>query len=171
MDWPQAPLGGHAIGGVRGAAGLARDQRAAAWAGVVFVRMGDSRRGFDGGSTARPGEQGLPAGCADCAEGGVIEGTASHYGESYNGQPLGCGGGDYHSRDPRIIAVAPARHVQWPCGTTLRVCGSAGCVDGIRVDACPGCGANQVDLSEAGIAEVCGAGTGRCSVTIEEMTP
>ena len=120
-----------------------------------------------------------------------IPGTATHYGESYNGQPLGCAGaGVYDSDDPTIVAVGPARYMDWQCGQRLVVCarheawrnrvvsGDEGlrsspdllpevrCILAVRVDSCPGCGANHIDLSERGIAIVCGAGAGRCDVLI-----
>ena len=92
----------------------------------------------------------------------------THYGESYNGQPLGCGTGDYNSDDPTIVAVSPARYAEWPCGTRLTICGPAGCIEATRQDACPGCSANVVDLSEAGFGAVYGPGaSGSCRVTIE----
>lgn len=104
--------------------------------------------------------------------GDEIQGYATHYGESYEGQPLGCGTGVYRSVDAGIVAVGPAQYAAWPCGTVLRVCGAAGCVEAIRQDACPGCSPNQLDLSEAGIAAVCGgAEVGRCEVTITVEAP
>jgi hypothetical protein len=73
----------------------------------------------------------------------------------------------YDPQDPTIAAVAwPSRDAEWPCGTSLEICGAAGCIQAIRVDACPGCGYNQVDLSERGIELVCGPDIGTCSVTI-----
>lgn len=97
-----------------------------------------------------------------------IEGIATAYGPSYNGLPLGCGGGVYSSDDTSIVAVGPARYQKWPCGTSIRVCGAAGCIEGVRRDSCPGCGANHVDLSEAGLITVCGF-YGTCSVEIEVL--
>jgi hypothetical protein len=38
-----------------------------------------------------------------------------------------------------------------------------------RQDACPGCGANVLDLSEAGNELVCGIPPHTCRVTIEEV--
>lgn len=72
----------------------------------------------------------------------TVEGTATHYGESYNGQTVGCppitypasanlleefgltGDGVYRSSDWGITAVGPANYKQWPCGTILAVCAS-----------------------------------------------
>lgn len=98
---------------------------------------------------------------------GPIHGFATHYGESYNGQPLGCGTGDYRSDNPEIAAVSPARYAEWPCGTRLRVCGPAGCAVVTRHDACPGCGPNVIDLSESANRLVCGVPEHTCEVTIE----
>src|SRR5207249_7583931 len=95
-----------------------------------------------------------------------VGGFATHYGAQYEGQTLGCGG-FYRSADPSIIAVGPAREGDWPCGQPLRVCGAAGCLTGTRQDGCPGCTAYVIDLSEAGLAAVCGVATGSCPVTIE----
>ena len=94
--------------------------------------------------------------------------VATHYGVSYQGSPLGCGGGVYDTNDPSIVAVGPAYYAAWPCGTRLRVCGSAGCIDARRRDSCPGCADSWVDLSEAGILATCGH-FGRCSVTVEVL--
>ena len=98
----------------------------------------------------------------------TIEGIATHYGYSYSGQTMGCGG-VYSPSDPRIIAVGTAREGVWGCGALLNVCGSGGCVVGIRQDSCPGCGRNHLDLSEAGIADVCGVGAEVCDITITAM--
>jgi hypothetical protein len=97
-----------------------------------------------------------------------VQGIATHYGSSYGGQTMGCGG-VYSSYDPRIIAVGTAREGTWSCGTLLNVCGSSGCVVGIRQDSCPGCERNHLDLSEAGIADVCGSGAEVCDITIQAM--
>lgn len=79
---------------------------------------------------------------------------------------MGCGG-SYSSNDPTIVAVSPMMYAAWPCGTGLTICGPGGCIDAVRSDACPGCGATQIDLSEEGSARVCGE-VGNCPVTIEE---
>lgn len=101
-------------------------------------------------------------------EGGWIDGKATHYGESYNGQPLGCGTGAYQSSNPSIVAVAPTRDREWPCGTVLEVCGLAQCVHVTRHDSCPGCGHNHIDLSESGILAACGV-IATCEVTIRVL--
>jgi hypothetical protein len=95
----------------------------------------------------------------------LIEGQATHYGESYNGSSLGCGG-VYSSADTTIIAVSPARYAEWQCGTQIQICGPAGCIIAMRRDACPGCYANLVDLSEEGNALVCGVPS-TCRVTLQ----
>lgn len=96
-----------------------------------------------------------------------IQGTATHYGESYQGSPMGCGG-RYSSFDPSIVAVGPSRYREWPCGTELIVEGPAGSIVVTRQDSCPGCSPNMLDLSEAGNATVCGAPAHTCPVTIRE---
>ena len=56
----------------------------------------------------------------------AISGIATHYGYSYHGQRMGCGGDRYDSYDPTIVAVSPARYAEWPCGTesgSIAVCG------------------------------------------------
>ena len=96
----------------------------------------------------------------------IANGRATHYGESYQGQTMGCGG-TYDTADPTIVAVSPDRYESWPCGTRLRVTGPAGQQDVVRTDSCPGCTGNWLDLSEAGFARVCGVGT--CEITIEVL--
>ena len=97
-----------------------------------------------------------------------IEATATRYGASYNGSTLGCGG-TYVSGDSSIIAVGGRRDGEWPCGTLIQVCGPNGCLYGLRQDSCPGCSAFHVDLSEAGIALTCGAGTDVCDVRVQAL--
>ncbi len=99
----------------------------------------------------------------------VFQGLVTHYGVSYNGNPMGCSGELYSSENETIIAVGPADYGEWPCGTNLRVCGPTGCVVGFRQDSCPGCGENHLDLSEAGINTVCGDQAHVCRVGIEEV--
>ena len=90
----------------------------------------------------------------------------------------------YHSADPTIAAIGPARYAEWPCGTQLRVCSRVGdigqayadlgmvpslrCLIVIRQDSCPGCGPNAIDLSEAGLAAIC-PGDDWCPVTIQVL--
>ncbi len=100
---------------------------------------------------------------------GDIAGYATHYGESYNGSPLGCGFGPYSSANPTIVAVGPARAGSMPCGTSIQVCGPAGCIVAMRQDSCPGCSAYVLDLSEAGNAAVCGAPAHTCDITFRAL--
>ena len=81
---------------------------------------------------------------------------------------MGCGG-IYLSENPTIIAVGPDHYAEWPCGTFMVVCGPNGCLVGVRQDSCPGCTAGVVDLSEAGIAIVCGPARGSCSTTVHAL--
>jgi len=98
----------------------------------------------------------------------AINGWATHYGERFNGQTMACGG-TYQSNDPDIVAVAyPARNLDWPCGTRLRITGPGGTLETMRTDSCPGCGPNHVDLSEAGSLIVCGR-VGNCDIRIEVL--
>ena len=93
----------------------------------------------------------------------------THYGVGYNGQPMGCGG-VYLSENPTIIAVGPDHYAEWPCGTFIVVCGPNGCIVGVRQDSCPGCSFGVLDLSEAGIEIVCGAGAGQCKTIAQAVT-
>lgn len=96
-----------------------------------------------------------------------VEGWATHYGSSYEGLSMGCGG-VYRGADASIVAVGPSRYVEWPCGALLRVSGPAGSITVQRQDACPGCSANVIDLSEAANEAVCGQPS-TCRVEIEVM--
>lgn len=103
--------------------------------------------------------------------GPALDGTATRYGTSYTGERLGCGTAVYSSTDETIIAVGPSRDGAWRCGTVFEVCGHQGCIVGVRKDGCPGCGPSHLDLSEAGIAKVCGPGADSCRVRIQVMKP
>ncbi len=102
------------------------------------------------------------------AVGPVIDGVATHYGVAYAGSTLACGG-VYDPADPAIIAVGPPHNSDWPCGANLGICGDSGCIVGARADSCPGCGQDEVDLSEAGIALACGPDASVCDVKIESV--
>ena len=99
---------------------------------------------------------------------GAIQGQATHYGASYAGRPMGCGG-IYDPANQTIVAVGPARYSEWPCGAALQVCGAGGCIVVTRQDACPGCHANVIDLSESGNSLVCGGAPHTCRVTIQPL--
>jgi hypothetical protein len=99
----------------------------------------------------------------------ILRGWVTHYGESYQGGVLGCGTGYYESNNPEIVAVGPSHYGDWPCGTLLRVCGPASCITATRHDACPGCVANVLDLSEAGNELVCGRPAHTCRVTVQKL--
>lgn len=97
--------------------------------------------------------------------------VATHYGESYNGSPLGCGG-VYSSDNPDIVATGAALSRSVGCGRGLMICGSAGCILAHRRDYCPGCDAyGMIDLSEAGQVAVCGAVGNNCRVSVEILPP
>lgn len=79
-------------------------------------------------------------------------------------------GGIYDTADPLIVAVGPAYYQSMPCGTPLEICGAGGCLRTRRTDSCPGCGPSLFDLSEAGLAAVCGAVVS-CSISVIVLIP
>lgn len=90
----------------------------------------------------------------------------THYGYGYNGQSMGCYPyAPYSSSDTTIAAVGYPYTEVWPCGTVLQLEGPAGSLTVIRQDTCPGCGAGMIDLSEAGLIQVCGS-LGGCTVRV-----
>ena len=102
----------------------------------------------------------------------VVHGWVTHYGYQYEGLPLGCGYGPYRSADPTIAASAydlstGARPYQ--CGQQLEVCGDNACQVVVVKDACPGCGWNQLDLSESAKLIVCGQLHDNCGVSIRRL--
>ena len=105
------------------------------------------------------------------AAGSVADVAITHYGVSYAGNSLGCGGATYASDDASIVAVGPGRNADWPCGTLLLICGPGGCIVGERQDGCPGCDNFHIDLSEEGLLLVCGPGSGVCRGSVEALAP
>jgi LysM repeat protein len=99
---------------------------------------------------------------------GTLSGSATSYADYFTGRMMGCmGAGPYSPTDVSIIAVGPAMHAQFPCGTKIEVCGPKGCLTGVRKDSCPGCLAYHVDLSKAGLAAVCGPTS--CDVRVRRL--
>lgn len=93
-----------------------------------------------------------------------VQGYATRYADSLEGNPLGCGG-TFYQDDKTVVAVGWEYDEVWRCGDALQVCGAAGCINGIRKDTCPGCPGADIDLSRAGLDAVCGNQDG-CPVTI-----
>lgn len=91
-------------------------------------------------------------------------GRATHYGEAFTGHGMSCGA-PYDPSDETIIAVAAEQDEAAPCGTVIFACGHAGCVTGTRQDTCGGCGAFDLDLSEAGMLKVCGTDASSCEIS------
>jgi LysM repeat protein len=113
-----------------------------------------------GGSSTAPG--------AASSSSGVLKGYASSYADSFANKPMGCtGAGPYKPTDTTIVAVGPAMYDQFPCGTSIEVCGPKGCLTGVRKDACPGCQSYHVDLSRAGLTAVCGPNA--CEVRLRRL--
>jgi hypothetical protein len=123
--------------------------------------------------TATPEQQ---AAVEPPAGGELVLGTITPYADSLTGNTLGCNGyGAYEPENPTIIAVSPDRYEEWPCGTTLGICGVdadtgviTSCVVGVRQDSCPGCTANHLDVSRAIFEIICGSAN-RCPVVITKL--
>jgi hypothetical protein len=101
----------------------------------------------------------------------VIPGIASVYWDGLAGNYFACSSyGTYNPNNPLIVAVSYGRAAEWPCGTELQVCGvaSGACLTVVRVDICPGCLINHIDLSAAGFSYLCGTAT-PCGVTIRRQ--
>ena len=119
-------------------------------------------------STATSASTASVAGSSTATTAGTLSGSATAYADSFSGKMMGCmGAGPYSATDVSIIAVGPAMHAQFPCGTKIEVCGPKGCLSGVRKDSCPGCLANHVDLSRAGLTAVCGPNT--CDVRLRRL--
>ena len=100
--------------------------------------------------------------------GTAIQGVVTHYGSSYQGSPMNCGG-VYSTSDPTIAAVGPARYATWECGQRIEITGPSGSIVVQRTDSCPGCSANMIDLSESGNEAVCGAPSHTCNATFRPV--
>jgi outer membrane biosynthesis protein TonB len=98
---------------------------------------------------------------------GAVTGYATRYADSLEGLTMACGGA-FDQDNEFIVAVSLQYDKAWPCGTQLEICGSAGCIIGVRTDTCPGCPGGDIDMSRAGLQAVCGNQTG-CSVVIRKQ--
>lgn len=96
---------------------------------------------------------------------GSFSGYATPYWDGLAGNVMGCGV-VYSPTDTTVLAVSPAYYGSIPCGTTLKVCGTVGCIDVVRSDSCPGCEGTHIDLSRAGFNLVCGPAANNCNVTV-----
>ena len=83
---------------------------------------------------------------------------------------MGCDGTPYNPNNPYIVAVGPAHYDEWPCFTQIYICGPASCIIALRTDSCPGCNANQIDMSSSGWQTVCGNISGPCPVSFKRAT-
>jgi LysM repeat protein len=105
---------------------------------------------------------------SSASSGAAVKGYASAYHDSFTNKPMGCmGAGPYKPTDTTIVAVGPAMYGQFPCGTSIEVCGPKGCLTGVRKDSCPGCQGYHVDLSRAGLTAVCGPNA--CDIRLRRL--
>ena len=100
----------------------------------------------------------------DSGSDGFVAAKVTRYADSLEGNSMACGG-EFDQDNPYIVAVSLAYDTVWPCGTPLEVCGTAGCLEGMRTDTCPGCPGADIDMTRAGVEAVCGNQTG-CDVVI-----
>jgi hypothetical protein len=106
-----------------------------------------------------------------------VLGSVTPYSDALAGSNVGCNGyGPYNPDDTTVIAVGPDHYDDWPCGTTLGVCGIdpdtgivTTCIVGVRQDSCPGCVAHHMDVSRAAFNLLCGAAANRCPVVITPL--
>jgi outer membrane biosynthesis protein TonB len=98
---------------------------------------------------------------------GLVAGNATRYADSLEGKTMACGG-VFDQDNAYVVAVSLQYDQTWRCGDSLEICGSAGCITGVRTDTCPGCPGADIDMSRAGVQAVCGNQTG-CAVVIRKV--
>ena len=98
---------------------------------------------------------------------GLVAANATRYADSLEGNTMACGG-TFDQDNAFVIAVSLQYDKTWPCGTQLEVCGPVACMTGVRTDTCPGCPGADIDLSRAGVQQVCG-NQGGCAVVIRRV--
>lgn len=69
------------------------------------------------------------------------------YGDEFAGGPMLCTGEPFDPNDPTVAARGEGGP---PCGTHLRLCSDAACIEVVISDGCGGCGPEHLDLSRAG---------------------
>ena len=97
---------------------------------------------------------------------GLVAGNVTRYADSLEGNTMACGG-VFDQDNAYIVAIGLQYDERWPCGTQLEICGTAGCITGVRTDTCPGCPGADIDMSRAGVEAVCG-NQGGCGVVIRK---
>lgn len=101
---------------------------------------------------------------------GCIPHVATHYSASFEGGTLYCGRDIYGTYNPADVStVAVAAGSDYECGDRLLIIGSEGIVIGVVKDRCGGCGYRHLDLSIAGMIEVCGA-AGVCDIMVRKIS-
>jgi len=134
--------------------------------GVLVTPVGGSAGNSAAATLAAPATpaKAAPATPAPASFTGSFSGFATPYWDGLAGNYQSCGA-VFDPADTTVLAVSYAYTQSIPCGTALKVCGTAGCIDVVRSDLCPGCEANHIDLSRAGFTAVCGA-VSNCNVTV-----
>lgn len=101
---------------------------------------------------------------------GTFTGTATPYSSLLTGNSMGCtGAGKYDPNDITTIAVAASLHLLFPCGSRMEVCGTLGCITGVRKDSCLACGVLSINLSRAGFNATCGPSANSCTVRMRQV--